>query len=61
MEVVTKDDDCPSPSANELPKYISWNLAPREVPKDGRAYSNLYVCSKLKNNDGANKGSVLQG
>ena len=61
MGVVTKDNDRPGPSANELPKYISWNLAPWEVSEDGRAYSNLYVCSKLKNNDGAKKGSVLQG
>jgi hypothetical protein len=61
MEVVTKDNDRPSPSANELPKYISWNLAPWEAPKDGRAYGDLYVRSKLKDDYGAEKGSVLQG
>jgi hypothetical protein len=62
MEVVTKDDNRTGPSANELAKYVSGNLTPREAPKDGRAYSDLQVCSKLKDNDGAKKkGSILQG
>ena len=61
MEVVTKDNDRTSPGTNELPKYISGNLAPWEAPKDGRAYSDLKVCSKLKDNKGAKTGSVLQG
>ena len=60
MEVVAKDNDGPSPSANELPKYISWNLAPWETPKDGKAYSNLCTYSKPKD-DRAKKSGVLQG
>ena len=61
MEVVSKDDDGPSPSANELPKNVSRNLAPWEAPKDSKAYSDLYVCSELKNDEEAKKGGVLQG
>lgn len=61
MEVIAKDNDGPKPSANELPKYVSWNLTPWEAPKGGKAYSNLYVCSELKNDDEAKKGGALQG
>ena len=61
MEVVSKDNDGPSPSTNELPKNVSWNLAPWEAPKDSKAYSDLYVCSELKNDDEAKKRSVQQG
>lgn len=37
MEVVSKDDDGPGPSADELAEHISGHLPPWETPKDSHA------------------------
>ncbi len=37
VKVVPKDDDCPSPSTDELSEHISGHLPPWEISKDSHA------------------------